>query len=34
MPSSFYEKKLLTYPRTDSQYLAEDMGRDGTTSCV
>lgn len=22
-----YEKKLLTYPRTDSQYLAEDMGR-------
>jgi len=22
-----YEKKLLTYPRTDSQYLTEDMGR-------
>ena len=22
-----YEKKLLTYPRTDSQYLAEDMGQ-------
>ena len=35
-----YEKKLLTYPRTDSQYLTEDMGSDrghgpdGTTSCV
>ena len=23
----FYEKKLLTYPRTDSQYLTEDMGQ-------
>ena len=22
-----YERKLLTYPRTDSQYLTEDMGR-------
>ena len=22
-----YEKKLLTYPRTDSQYLTEDMGQ-------
>ena len=22
-----YEKKLLTYPRTDSQYLTEDMGK-------
>ncbi len=22
-----YEKKLLTYPRTDSQYLTDDMGR-------
>lgn len=24
-----YEKKLLTYPRTDSQYLTEDMGQTG-----
>ena len=24
---SLYEKKLLTYPRTDSQYLTEDMGQ-------
>ena len=23
---SLYEKKLLTYPRTDSQYLSDDMG--------
>ncbi|EKC78765.1 protein containing DNA topoisomerase, type IA, central domain protein, partial [human gut metagenome] len=22
-----YEKRLLTYPRTDSQYLTEDMGQ-------
>mgnify|MGYP001630203527 CR=1 FL=1 len=24
---SLYEKKLVTYPRTDSQYLTEDMGQ-------
>ncbi|MDC7291804.1 DNA topoisomerase [Blautia schinkii] len=24
---SLYEKKLITYPRTDSQYLTEDMGQ-------
>ena len=23
---SLYEKKLCTYPRTDSQYLSDDMG--------
>ena len=25
MTQSLYEKKLVTYPRTDSQYLTEDM---------
>ena len=29
---SLYEKKLLTYPRTDSRYLTSDMAE--TTSCV
>ena len=29
---SLYEKKLLTYPRTDSRYLTSDMGE--TASCV
>ena len=29
---SLYEKKLLTYPRTDSRYLASDMAE--TASCV
>ena len=29
---SLYEKKLLTYPRTDSRYLTSDMGE--TVSCV
>lgn len=29
---SLYEKKLLTYPRTDSQYLTSDMAE--TASCV
>ena len=29
---SLYEKKLLTYPRTDSSYLTSDMAE--TTSCV
>ncbi len=29
---SLYEKKLLTYPRTDSRYLTADMAE--TTSCV
>ena len=29
---SLYEKKLLTYPRTDSQYLTADMAE--TASCV
>ncbi len=29
-----YEKKLLTYPRTDSQYLTEDMLPDGTKHLV
>ena len=29
---SLYEKKLLTYPRTDSRYLAADMAE--TASCV
>ena len=24
---SLYEKKLVTYPRTDSQFLTEDMGQ-------
>ena len=24
---SLYEKKLLTYPRTDSRHLSEDMGQ-------
>ena len=28
---SLYEKKLVTYPRTDSQYLTEDMGRTAET---
>ncbi len=27
---SLYEKKLVTYPRTDSQYLSEDMGETAT----
>ena len=26
LAQSLYEKKLITYPRTDSQYLSEDMG--------
>ena len=25
IPKAFYEKKLVTYPRTDSQYLTDDM---------
>ena len=29
---SLYEKKLLTYPRTDSRYLTSDMAE--TASCV
>ncbi len=29
---SLYEKKLLTYPRTDSQYLTSDMAE--TASCI
>lgn len=28
---SLYEKKLVTYPRTDSQYLTEDMGQTAET---
>lgn len=28
---SLYEKKLVTYPRTDSQYLTEDMGQTART---
>ena len=27
LAQAFYEKKLITYPRTDSRYLTEDMAR-------
>ena len=30
---SLYEKKLLTYPRTDSRYLTSDMAETGSKTC-